>query len=169
MHLPVNWTVFSVLYLYDFLTSYKMYRNTNLHMHIAPAKIFLWSCCFGPTQNTWFKSKTNLYTIFHNFQIVNIQVFWTTVTSYKFCHVPHSRVIHTSPVVPKYNEYYFIDQKQPPWPKITYTCLIYPMLGQWCKFSLCMCLSTGLFSQFCTYTIFWPVIKCIGIPTFTCT
>jgi hypothetical protein len=50
-----------------------------------------------------------------------------------------------------------------------YVSYIYPVLGQWLKFSQCPCLSSRLFSQFCTYTIFWPVIKCIGIPTFTCT
>ena len=71
----------------------------------------------------------------------------------------HSRVIHTSPVVPKCNEHYFTCQKSPSWTKNTYTCLIYPVLGQWLKFSQCPCLSSGLFSQFCTYTIFWPVIK----------
>ena len=34
-----------------------------------------------------------------------------------------------------------------------------PLLGQWLKFSQCPCLSSGLFSQFCTYMIFWPVNK----------
>ena len=33
--IPVIWTVFAVLYLYDFFTSY---RNTSLHMHIEPPK-----------------------------------------------------------------------------------------------------------------------------------
>ena len=70
-----------------------------------------------------------------------------------------TRVIHTSPAVLKCNEHCFAEQKQPLCIKITYTCFIYPVLGQWLKFSQCPCLSSGLFSQFCTYMIFWPVIK----------
>ena len=42
--------------------------------------------------------------------------------------------------------------------KIPYTCLIYPVLGQWLMFSQFPYLSFGLFPQFCTYMIFWPVI-----------
>ena len=70
----------------------------------------------------------------------------------------HSRVVHTSPLEQTCNENNFTCQKSPSWTKNTYTCLIYPVLGQWLKFSQCPCLSSGLFSQFCTYTIFWPVI-----------
>jgi len=36
--IPVIWTVFPVLYLYDFLTVIVKYSNTNLHMHIEPPK-----------------------------------------------------------------------------------------------------------------------------------
>ena len=38
--IPVIWTVFSVLCLYDFWTSY---RNTNLHMHIEPPKNIIYN------------------------------------------------------------------------------------------------------------------------------
>ena len=38
--IPVIWTVFSVLCLYDFWTSY---RNTNLHMHIEQPKNILYN------------------------------------------------------------------------------------------------------------------------------
>ena len=71
----------------------------------------------------------------------------------------HNRVIHTSPVVPKCNEHYFTDQKWLPLIKLTYTCLERPVLGQWLNFSQCLCVFYRLFSQFCTYTIFWRVIK----------
>ena len=77
-----------------------------------------------------------------------------------FYHVPSSQVhTHTCTAVPKPNENCFTTEKLLPWTKIPYICLIYPVLGQWLKFSQCPCLSSGLFSQFCTYTIFWPVIK----------
>ena len=36
--MPAIWTVFLVLYLYDFLTIILKYSNTNFHMHIKPTE-----------------------------------------------------------------------------------------------------------------------------------
>ena len=68
------------------------------------------------------------------------------------------RIIHTFTMVPKCNGTYLTNQKLTPLTRSAFFCLIYPVLGQWTKFSRSTCLSLGLFSQFCTYMIFWPVI-----------
>ena len=98
-----------------------------------------------------------LCTIFHNFWYLTYKCSGLLSHYISFVMFLHYRVIHTSSVVPTCNEHYLVNQEQPPWTKIIYTCLMYPVLGQWLKFSKCPCLSSGLFSHFCTYTIFWPV------------
>ena len=77
-------------------------------------------------------------------------------TSFIMFH--QKRIIHTFTVVPKCNGTYLTNQKLTPFTRSAFICLIYPVLGQWTKFSRSTCLSLGLFSQFCTYMIFWPVI-----------
>ena len=100
-----------------------------------------------------------LCTIFHNFWYLTYKCSGLLSHYISFVMFLHYRVIHTSPVVLKCNKHYFTGQKRPSWTKHTYTCLICPVLCQWFKFSQCPCLSSGLFSQFCTYMIFWPVNK----------
>ena len=122
---------------------------------------------FGTTQHTRLLSEIKLCAIFHNF-VINIQLFWTTVTFYEFViffiagsytQVQwYQNAIKIISLVKK--ELY--ELKIPIY-------VSYPVLGQWLKFSQCPCLLSRLFSLFCTYMIFWPVIKCIEIPTFTCT
>ena len=78
----------------------------------------------------------------------------------------HRRFVHTCTAVPKWNENYCSTEELHPCTKIPYTCLTYPVLGQWLMFSQSPYLSFGLFLQFCVYMIFGPVIE---IPTSTCT
>ena len=90
--------------------------------------------------------------------MVNIQVFWTALTLYTFYHVPQSQIrthMHSST---KMQWELFTTEKLLPWTKIPHTCLTYPVLGQWLMFSQSPYLSFRLFTQFCAYIIFWPVI-----------
>ena len=71
----------------QFLISYKkIYRNFNLPKHVELPKMFFKKLYFGTTQHTRLLSEIKLCAIFHNFVIINIQLFWTTVTFYEFCN-----------------------------------------------------------------------------------
>ena len=110
--IPVIWTVFSVLCLYDFWTSY---RNTNLHMHIEPPKNILYNVIL-----LVHLFKLDFYLISSCVPICVIFRWLTYKCSRLLMHYTrfimflHRRFIHTCPEVPKCNENYFTTKKPLP-------------------------------------------------------
>ena len=89
----------------------KIKMNTNFHMHIeTPKNVFY---------ELFFSDMTQHYSPMSDFKMCTISVIFRSVT-YKWSgQLSHhtsfvmflpSRVIHTSPAVPKCNEHYFADQ-----------------------------------------------------------
>ena len=150
-----------------FLPVIVKYSNTNLHMHIEPPKNILYNVIL-----LVHLFKLDFYLISSCVPICVIFRWLTYKCSRLLMHYTrfimflHRRFIHTCPAVPKCNDNYFTTEKPLPWTKHPYTCLIYPVLGQWLMFNQSPYLSFGLFSQFCVCMIFGPVIE---IPTSTCT
>ena len=111
------------------------YSNTNLHMHIEPPKNILY--------NVILLAHLSTFDFYLSSSCVPICVIfrWLTykcsglLSHYKcFIIFLHRRFIHTCTAVPKCNENYCSTEKLLPWTKIPYTCLIYPVFGQWLMF-----------------------------------
>jgi len=143
-----------------FLLVIKIYSNINLHMRREPTKYIFYEVVFLELLSTLdLCLKLSCVHFFVILRQLTYKCFRLLSDYRSFVMFLHNRVIHTSPVVPKCNEHYFTDQKWLPLIKLTYTCLERPVLGQWLNFSQCLWVFYRLFSQFCTYTIFWLVIK----------
>ena len=143
------------------------YSNTNLHMHIEPPKNILYNVILLAHLSTLhFYLSSSCVPICVIFRWLTYKCSRLLMHYTRFIKFLHRRFIHTCPEVPKCNENYFTTEKPLPWTKHPYTCLLYPVLGQWLMFNQSSYLSFGLFSQFCVYMIFGPVIE---IPTSTCT
>ena len=124
----------------------KMYSNATLHMHREPTKyIFFYEVVFLELLSTLdLCLKLSCVHFFVILRQLTYKCFRLLSDYRSFVMFLHNRVIHTSPAVPKYNNHYFTDQKWPPLMKLTYTCLKSPVLGQWLKFSQCLCLFLSL-------------------------
>ena len=146
------------------------YSNTNLHMHIEPPKNILYNVILLAHLSTLdFYLSSSCVPICVIFRWLTYKYYGLLSCYTHFIMFLQCRFIHTCTAVPKCSENYFTTEKLLPWTKIPYFCLIYPVLGQWLMFSRSPYLSFGLFSQFCTYMIFWPVIVKYSNTTSTCT